>query len=50
MTYKNIKATPRTHEQLEAIVKKRTGEYALIKSKQDITAEAIEALYKKEIK
>ncbi len=46
----NIKINERTSEQLTSLKKKRVEEFSIIKTKQDITAEAIETLYKKEIK
>lgn len=52
----NIKINERTSGQLTALKDKRaedykrTGDFSIIKNKQDITAEAIEALFKKEIK
>lgn len=50
MSLKNILANEKTHEQLEEIIKIRKKEFLPIKTKQAVTAEAIEALYKKEIK
>lgn len=50
MTSKNVLANKKTHEQLDELVRKRTNEFSPIKTKQAITAQAIEILYKKEIK
>lgn len=46
----NIKVNQKTSDQLTVLKIKRTREMHLNKNKQDITAEAIEALYNKEIK
>lgn len=46
----NIKINQKTSDQLTALKDKRQIEMSLNKNKQDITAEAIEALYKREIK
>lgn len=46
----NIKINLKTSNQLTVLKLKRTKEMHLNKNKQDITAEAIDALYKKEMK
>jgi hypothetical protein len=46
----HVKVKPSTDKMLTELSEKRKGEEAFIKSKQDIAAEAIEILYKKEIK
>ena len=46
----NIKVNEKTSEQLTALKEKRANEYALTRNKQDLVAEAVDALYKKEIK
>ncbi len=45
-----ISINNKTSEQLTEIKKKRVDEQNLVKSKEGIVAQAIEALYKKEIK
>ena len=50
MSLKNILANSKTHGQLDELVKKRREEFSPIKTKQAINAEAVDALYKKEIK
>lgn len=46
----NIKVNEKTSDQLTALKIKRSNEYSLIRTKQDLVAEAVDALYKKEIK
>lgn len=46
----HVKVKPSTDKMLSELSDKRKGEESFIKSKQDIAAEAIEALYKKEFK
>lgn len=50
MSLKNVLANEKTHNQLDELRKKREKEFSPIKTKQAITAEAIDNLYKKEIK
>lgn len=50
MSLKNILANPKTHDQLDELVKKRVAEFSPIKTKQAIVAQAVEGLFKKEIK
>ena len=46
----HVKVKPSTDKMLTELSEKRKYEEAFIKSKQDIAAESIEALYKKEMK
>lgn len=46
----HVKVKANTDKMLSELSDKRKGEESFIKSKQDIAAEAIEMLYKKEIK
>ena len=46
----NVLTNEKTQAQLVELIAKRKGEFAPIKTKQAITAEAIELLYKREIK
>ena len=46
----HVKVTQSTSDLLDELSVKRKAEGSFIKSKQDIAAEAIQALYKKEVK
>ena len=50
MKSKLVKVTPQTNELLDKLSEKRKEEGAFIRTKQDIVAEAVQALYKKEVK
>ncbi len=45
-----VRVSELTEKQLNELSKKRKADHAIVKSKQAIAAEAIEILYKKEIK
>jgi hypothetical protein len=46
----NIKINEATDQQLKELSKKRKGENAMIRTKVDILSEAVDRVYKKEIK
>lgn len=46
----NVKTNKRTSEQLTALSKKRKGEQAIVKTKQDIVADLVDKAHKKECK
>lgn len=50
MSLRNVLANEKTHSQLDEMVEKRKAEFSPIKTKQAIMAEAVESLYKREIK
>ena len=47
---KQVKVTPSTDEMIEKLSKQRKEKGAFNRSKQDIVAEAVESLFKKEVK
>lgn len=49
MALLNVAISEETQRQINELVKKRINEHNLINKKKSITAQAIEALYKKEI-
>ena len=50
MALLNVAISEETQRQINELVKKRIGEHNLVNKKKSITAQAIEALYKKEVK
>ena len=46
----HVKIKPNTDKMLNELSEKRKNDEAFIKSKQDIVAQAVEAIYRKEIK